>query len=189
MVKQYQDVPVEDRARWRAWLAAHSEAAGGCWAVTWRKGSGRPSVPYADLVEEGLCVGWIDSRGRRVDEARTALLFTPRRTGSGWSGPNKERIGRLEPAGLLLPSGQAVVDAARADGSWVLLDSVEALEEPVDLAAALDADPAARVGWNAFPRSVRRSLLERLVLAKRPETRARRIADAVEVAARGVRPQ
>jgi uncharacterized protein YdeI (YjbR/CyaY-like superfamily) len=187
MVAEREDVPVASRAQWRDWLVANAATSGGCWAVTWRRGRGRAVVTYDDLVEEALCVGWVDSRGRKVDEDRTALLFTPRRPGSGWSRPNKERIARLEAAGLLLPAGVAVVEAARADGSWTLLDAVEALEEPPDLAAALDALPAARAAWAGFPRSAKRSILEWIVLAKRPATRAKRIAETAELAAQGLR--
>ena len=175
------------RRQWGDWLAAHADTSPGCWAVTWRKGSGQPMVPYDDLVEEALRVGWVDSRPRKVDEARTALLFTPRKPGSGWSRPNKERIARLEAAGLMRPAGAAVVASARADGSWEKLDAVEDLLEPAALTAALDADPAARAAWDGFPRSARRGILEWIVQAKRPETQAARIAVTAAAAARGER--
>lgn len=168
------------RAQWRDWLATHAATSDGCWAVTWRRDSGRPVVPYDALVEEALCVGWIDSKGRRVDDQRTALLLTPRTRGSGWSRLNKERIARLEAAGQLLPAGQAVVDVARADGSWTALDAVEALEVPTDLGAALDAAPGARAMYDALAPSAKKAVLTSVVLAKRPETRARRVAAAVQ---------
>jgi uncharacterized protein YdeI (YjbR/CyaY-like superfamily) len=173
------EVAVSSRAQWRDWLAANARTSDGCWAVTWRSGSGRPVVPYDALVEEALRVGWIDSKGRRVDAERTALLVTPRKRGSGWSRLNKERVARLEAAGLMRPSGQAVVDAARADGSWTALDAVEALEVPSDLAAALDAAPGARPAYDALTPSAKKAVLASVLLAKRPETRARRITAAV----------
>lgn len=138
-------------------------------------------------MEEALCFGWVDSKGRAVDERRSALLLTPRRRGSGWSRPNKERIARLEAAGSIAPAGRAVLDAARSDGWWTALDAVENLEEPPELAAALDADPDARRHWDAFPRSAKRAFLEWISQAKKPETRAARVARTAEQAAQDVR--
>ena len=184
-----EEVLVESRTQWRAWLAAHAAEGAGCWVVTWKPASGRPAVPYDDLVEEALCVGWIDSQGRSLDAERGALLMTPRRRGSGWAGTNKARVARLQEAGLMTPAGQAVVDAAVADGSWTALDAVEALEEPADLAAALDAEPGARRHWDGFPPSARRAGLAWVSTAKRAETRERRVAAVVASAARGERPR
>lgn len=178
---------VESRQQWRQWLLEQAEHHDGCWVVTWRKGSGRPVVDYGDLVEEALCVGWVDSRSRRLDELRTALLMTPRRRGSGWSRPNKERIARLEEAGLMRTAGAAVVAQASSDGSWELLDAVEALHEPAELAAGLDAEPVARAAWDAFPRSAKRGILEWIAQARTPATRERRIATTVDSARRGER--
>jgi uncharacterized protein YdeI (YjbR/CyaY-like superfamily) len=176
-----------DRAEWRAWLAENHATSPGVWLVTWRRASGRTPLGYEDAVEEALCVGWVDSLGRAVDAERTSLLYTPRKRGSGWSRPNKQRVARLEEAGLMRPAGRAVVEAAIADGSWTMLDDVEDLVEPPELRALLDADPAARAHWDAFPRSAKRGLLEWIVQARRPETRARRIAETAEAASRGER--
>jgi uncharacterized protein YdeI (YjbR/CyaY-like superfamily) len=138
-------------------------------------------------VEEALCFGWIDSKGRRLDERRTMLLMTPRKPGSGWSRPNKERLERLFAAGVMEPAGIAVVEAAKADGSWTALDDIESLVEPDDLRAALDTAPAARTSWDGFPRSVKRATLEWIAGAKRPQTRAKRVEETVRLAARGER--
>ena len=181
------EVAVPTRESWRAWLTENAAGSSGCWGVTWRKGSGGPLVPYGDLVEEALCVGWVDSRPRKVDDERTALLFTPRKVGSGWFRPNKERIARLQAAGLMQPAGLPVVSAAKADGSWSKLDAVEDLLEPDPLRKALDAQPAARAAWDGFPRSARRALLEWIAQAKRPETVRARIDETVAAAARGER--
>jgi uncharacterized protein YdeI (YjbR/CyaY-like superfamily) len=172
-------VQAETRAQLRRWLDRHQDDGAGAWLVSWKKATGRPFVPYDDLVEELLCVGWIDATAGTLDAERGMLWCAPRKKGSGWSRPNKERIARLEAAGLMLGRGAAVVAAARADGSWSKLDEVEAGVEPDDLRAALDADPEARANWDAFPRSVKRGLLEYVVSAKRSETRARRIATIV----------
>ncbi|MFN8167960.1 MAG: YdeI/OmpD-associated family protein [Candidatus Nanopelagicales bacterium] len=180
-------VHAETREQWRAWLAEHHAEPEGAWLVSWKKATGKPFVPYADAVEEGLCVGWVDSRPGKLDEERSLLWFAPRKRGSGWSRPNKERVERLTAAGLMLPAGLAVVEAARADGSWTKLDEVEDLVEPDDLRAALDAQPAARSAWDAFPRSAKRGILEWIVQAKKPETRATRVATTVAEAREGRR--
>ncbi|MFN8159310.1 MAG: YdeI/OmpD-associated family protein [Candidatus Nanopelagicales bacterium] len=167
------------RASLRRWLAKHQDDGAGAWLVSWKKATGRPAVPYNDLVEELLCVGWVDSTAGTLDAERGMLWCAPRKRRSGWSRPNKERVARLEEQGLLLPRGIAVIEEAKADGSWSKLDEVEDGIEPDDLRAALDADPLARQHWDAFPRSVKRGLLELVAQAKKQETRDRRIATIV----------
>jgi uncharacterized protein YdeI (YjbR/CyaY-like superfamily) len=180
-------VQAEDRATWRAWLEGHHASATGAWLVTWRAGSGRPVLDYEAAVEEALCFGWVDSTGSKVDDERTKLYFAPRKPRSGWASSNKARVERLLAAGRMVPAGIAAVERAKANGAWALLDSVERLEVPPDLAAALGAQPPARANWDAFPPSAQRGILEWIVQARRPETRARRIAETATLAARNER--
>jgi uncharacterized protein YdeI (YjbR/CyaY-like superfamily) len=186
-VVSYAQLHVETRAEWRAWLADHHSSTSGVWLVTWKKATGRPRPGYDDVVEEALCVGWVDSLPRTLDAERSQLLVTRRKPGSNWSRINKERVERLIAAGAMLPAGLAAVRAARADGSWTALDEVEALVEPEQLRAALDAVPDARTAWDAFPRSARRAVLEWIRSARAPATRDRRIATTVSEAAVGRR--
>lgn len=172
----------QDRAAWRAWLAANHTRAEGVWLITRKKAAGGPEVTYDEAVEEALCFGWVDSKPGKLDDERTMLYFAPRKGRSGWSRPNKERVERMIAAGLMTPAGQAKVDAARADGTWELLDSAENLEIPDDLAAALDGYPAARANFEAFPRSARRGILEWILQAKTPATRAKRVAETARLA-------
>jgi len=164
------------------WLEANHGRTGSVWVVTWKSGGGRPHVPWSAVVDEALCWGWIDSLPRRLDDDRSMVLLSPRRAGSGWSAVNKEKIARLEAEGRLRPPGIARIEAAKADGSWTLLDGAGALEVPDDLARALADVPGGSAAFEALPRSRRRPLLERIALAKRPETRARRVAEAVAAA-------
>ena len=173
-----------DRAGWRAWLIANHATSSGVHLVTWRRGSGQASVGYEEAVEEALCVGWIDSVAGRLDERRSLQWFSPRRPTSGWARSNKARVERLIAAGLMLPAGLEAIDEAKRNGSWTRLDDVENLVVPDDLGAALDADPPARQRWDAFSRSRRRAILDWISQAKRPRTRARRVAEAAETAAR-----
>jgi uncharacterized protein YdeI (YjbR/CyaY-like superfamily) len=175
----------ETRAEWRRWLAANHAASDGVWVVSWKAATGRPVVPYAELVEEALCVGWIDSLANRLDDERHLQLMTPRKRGSGWSRSNKERVERLSAAGLMAPAGRAAVEAAKADGSWSALDDVENLIEPPELAAALDAVPPARASWDGFSPSSRKAVLQWIATARRPATRERRIAETVRLATEG----
>lgn len=177
-----------DRAGWRAWLVANHQTSSGVHLISWRKGSGRTSVPYEEAVEEALCVGWIDAVAGRLDDEQGLQWFGPRRSRSGWARSNKERVERLIAAGQMLPAGLAAIEEAKQNGTWTLLDDVENLVVPDDLGAALETNPAAREQWGAFSRSPRRAILEWIAQAKRPETRAKRIEETVENAARGERP-
>lgn len=183
-------VEVSSRAAWRAWLIANADTSRGVWAVTVKKSALEPGDEYVsarDLNEECLCVGWIDSKPGRIDERRTALLCTPRKPGSGWSKVNKDRLAPLLDAGLVTPRGLAVIEVAKADGSWDRLEAVDALVVPDDLANALDSIPDARRHFEAFPPSARRGILEWIQNAKRPATRAARVAETAELAGRNVR--
>lgn len=173
--------------QWRDWLADNHGTAPGVWIVTWRKAADRPTLSYDEIVCEALAFGWVDSLPRSLDEQRTMLYISPRKPGSGWSRPNKERVERLTKEHRMASAGQAVIDAAVADGSWSSLDDVENLVVPDDLGAAFDAVPGARAQWDGFPRSAKRGILEWISLAKRPQTRAARIAETADKAGRGER--
>jgi uncharacterized protein YdeI (YjbR/CyaY-like superfamily) len=177
----------ETREQWRGWLEANHGRDTGVRLVTFKKETGRPRMTYEESVEEALCFGWIDSRPGTVDTERSKLWFTRRKPGSAWSRVNKERIERMEAGGRMAPVGIAVVETARRDGSWERIDWVEALEVPDDLAAALAADPVAAGHWAAFPPSARKGILQWVLAAKRPETRAARVAETVRLAGQNVR--
>ncbi len=170
-------------AEWRAWLAANHARPNGVWLVTFKKATGKPRIDYEEAVEEALCFGWVDSKPGKLDAERSRLWFAPRKSGSGWSRPNKDRVARMTAAGRMAPAGIAKVEAAKRDGTWDLLNDVEALDVPPDLAAALAANPPAAEHFAAFPRSVRRGILEWILQAKRPETRAKRVAETARLAA------
>ncbi|HSO04239.1 MAG TPA: YdeI/OmpD-associated family protein [Candidatus Limnocylindrales bacterium] len=180
-------VLVTSRAEWREWLAANADTSPGIWLVLPRRGNDDPAPTYDEVVEEALCFGWIDSTVRTRDERFALQLLTPRKPTSTWSASNKERLARLIPAGLMTERGLRVVEAAQANGSWEILDSVERLEVPDDLAAALDADPTARAYFDELPPGVRKQNLYFVISAKRPETRAARIARIVTAAREGRR--
>ena len=180
-------VEADDRATWRAWLEANHATSTGAWLVTWRTRSGRVGLDYEAAIEEALCFGWVDSTGGRVEDERGKLYFAPRKPRSVWAATNKARVERLIAAGRMAPAGLAAIERARANGSWELLDSVERLEVPDDLAVALAASPPAAANFAAFPPSARKQLLGWVTFAMRPETRAARIRQIAEAAARNER--
>ena len=165
---------ITSRAAWRSWLEAHHAEAEGIWLVLFKKHVGEGYVPWGDLVREALCFGWIDARTRSVDADRTSLLVVPRKPGSTWSAVNKRHIEELEAAGAMTPAGRALIDAAKADGSWTFLDDIEALIEPDDLRAALDDEPSCREAWDGTAPSRRKLALFSLKSAKRAATRDKR---------------
>ena len=176
-----------DLAAWRAWLQANCDTGRGVWVASWKKASGRDPVPYADLVEEAICFGWIDSTANVLDDERGLQLMTPRKPRSGWTRLNRQRVATLEAQGRMADAGRRAVEVARANGWWTIYDPVEDLLEPDDLTEALDASPAARTAWDGFPPSARKQMLWSVVSARRPETRASRIAKIVSEAASGRR--
>ncbi|WP_425147847.1 YdeI/OmpD-associated family protein [Deinococcus sp.] len=176
----------EDRAAWRNWLARHHADLASVWLVLHKKSAGPVNLSTPEAVEEALCFGWIDSKPRRLDQWRSLLYFAPRKVGSGWSAVNKARIAKLAASGLLHPAGLARIEAAKQDGSWSLLGSADALEVPPDLRLALEASGGLE-HWNAFPRGVRRGILEWTLQAKTAPTRAKRIEETASRAAKNER--
>ena len=181
------EVHADDRATWRAWLEANHATAAGAWLVTWRARTSHVGLDYEASVEEALCFGWIDSTGGNIDAERRRQYFAPRKARSPWAATNKARVEQLIVEGRMAPAGLAAIERAKHNGSWEVLDSVERLEVPADLAAALAANPVAAANFAAFPPSARKMLLGWIALARRPDTREARIAKTTEAAARNER--
>jgi uncharacterized protein YdeI (YjbR/CyaY-like superfamily) len=173
---------------WSAWLREHHGRSHGVWVVSRRRAAER-AFTYEESVLEALRYGWVDSTVKIVDEDRGMQWFAPRRRGSMWTRINKGRVARLEAAGLMEAAGTAAVAAAKASGTWTLMDAVEDLVVPDDLAAAFDRHPGARERWKSFSPSSQKQALAWIVLAKRPETRAARVETVAEKAARGEKAQ
>ncbi len=187
MADDVEQVHLETREQWRAWLAEHHATARGVSLVSWRSGTGRPAVGYEEAVCEALCFGWVDSVARGLDAERSAQYFSPRKPRSSWARTNKRRVELLRAEGRMTEAGERAIAEAVANGSWTLLDDVENGVEPDDLKAALDARPEARRHWDGFPPSARKAMLEWLVRARTTATRDKRLAAVVTSAADGVR--
>jgi len=179
----------ETRAQWRSWLDANHDDAPGVWLCSWRAPTGKPTCPYPEAVEEAICFGWIDSTVNVLDEDRGLQLLTPRKAKSTWTRLNRQRVADMEAAGLMTDAGRRAVEVARRNGWWTILDPVEDLVEPDDLATALNANAAARFAWDGFPPSARKAMLWWVISAVKDDTRARRIATVVAKAESGERAQ
>jgi len=167
------------RAEWRAWLAANHATAKGAWLVIWKRRTGRPTVAYEEAVEEALCFGWIDGRMNKLDDDRSRQWFAPRRPKSTWARTNKERVERLEAAGLMTDAGRAVIAIAKANGAWNSLDEIDALVLPPDLVAALSAHEGAREHFDSRSESTRRMAIAFVTQVKREDLRAARVEKVV----------
>jgi uncharacterized protein YdeI (YjbR/CyaY-like superfamily) len=168
------------------WLEANAADSPGLWLKIAKKGAPEPSVTYAEALDLALCFGWIDSQKRGLDETHFLQRFTPRRPRGRWSKINREKVEALESSGAMRPAGAAEVAAAKADGRWeAAYAGARTIEVPDDLQAALDANPAAAAAFKDLDGANRYAILYRLHDAKRPETRARRLAKFLTMLERG----
>jgi uncharacterized protein YdeI (YjbR/CyaY-like superfamily) len=179
-----------DGAAWKMWLNEHHEHSTGTWLRLAKKGTTEPtSLTYDEALDEALCHGWIDGQVRRYDDLTFRQRFTPRRARSMWSKRNVAIVERLSSEGRLKPAGLAAVERAKADGRWEAAYSGQAaIQTPADLAAALQADPAAQATFEILTSQNRYAVLLRIHNAKRADTRARRIEQFVAMLGRGETP-
>jgi uncharacterized protein YdeI (YjbR/CyaY-like superfamily) len=175
-------IPFADADAWERWLTEHHQSAAGLWLKLAKKGSQAASITYAQALELALCFGWIDGQKGAYDESWWLQRFTPRGPRSRWSQINREKAQELERAGRLRPAGLREVQRARADGRWeAAYESQARATVPEDLRRELDREPAARAFFESLESHNRYAILYRIHEAKRPETRARRIARYMEM--------
>lgn len=171
-------------AAWDAWLDEHHATSDGVWLQLAKKGTDGPSVTYAEALEVALCHGWIDGQKAGLDGHAWRQKFTPRRARSRWSQVNRDKAVELERGGRMRPAGRREVERAKADGRWAAAYAPQRTATvPADLQAALDADDRARAFFATLDRANRYAILYRVQDAKRPETRARRVAQYVAMLA------
>lgn len=168
--------------QWREWLQANHAQHQAVWLIYHKKASATPTLTWSEAVDEALCFGWIDSQAKPLDAEKYQQFFSRRKPSSGWSRVNKEKVEQLLATGKMMPAGLTSIETAKQNGSWTLLDEVEALHLPADLAQAFEQWPAAKSHFLGLSRTNKRMLLLGLVLAKRPATRQQRIAAIVALA-------
>jgi uncharacterized protein YdeI (YjbR/CyaY-like superfamily) len=186
-VTELPELIVADAAAWQRWLADHHGDPQGVWLILAKKGTDNPtSLAYDQALDEALCHGWIDGQTRKRDDATYMQRFTPRKRGSAWSRRNVGLAEQLTAAGRMHPAGLEAIERAKADGRWAAAYAGPAtIEVPGDLVEALDASPRARSMFDLLTSQNRYAILYRLNAAKRPDTRSRRIAEYVDMLARG----
>jgi uncharacterized protein YdeI (YjbR/CyaY-like superfamily) len=181
--EDFERVEVDNAAALWAWLGAHHDQTDGVWLVTPKKRPGQPFFSRDEVLDALVAHGWIDGIRRKLDETRTMQLISPRKQ-AGWAQSYRDRAERLAAEGRMHPAGASSVAAAKAAGLWEHLPEVDALAVPEDLAQALAAQSGAKAWFGAAAPSYRRNVLRWIASAKRPPTRARRVAEVAERAAR-----
>lgn len=166
---------IPTRSAWRSWLRKHHKSSDGIWLVFYKHG--KKSIDYEDAVREALCFGWIDSLIKRLDDERYARKFTPRKPSSSWSDINRKRWAELEAAGKLTAAGRTAAPTSRR--------SEASIEIPLVIPAAFKKNAKAWAFFKKLAPSYQRLFLLWINMAKRPETRAKRIAESIEMLAAG----
>jgi uncharacterized protein YdeI (YjbR/CyaY-like superfamily) len=180
--ERFASIEVESLEGLRAWLAQHHGQEESVWLVRFKKTVPEKFIDRLDVIDELLIYGWVDGLCRKLDDARTMQLISPRRQ-QAWAQSYKERVARLELEGRMQPAGLASVAWAKASGAWDAYAAVDALIVPDDLRAALSARPIAETWFDASAPSYRRNVLRWIAAAKTAPTRKKRIAETVRLAA------
>ncbi len=178
----------ESRDSWRSWLEKNHIEKKSIWLIFYKKHTEMPSLTWSEAVDEAICFGWIDSTKKTLDDSRYIQYFSKRKPASTWSKINKEKVQQLMSAGLMAPAGLKTIEVAKQNGSWTLMDEVEKGIIPDDLAQALNLRPGAKSYFRSLSKSHQRMLLHWVVVAKRSETRAKRIETIATHAAEGRKP-
>lgn len=180
MANDHKQVTIRSRKAWRSWLEKNHGQQESIWLIRYKKDKG-PYVSYDDVVEEALCFGWIDSLPRKLDDKRTMLRLSPRKPKSVWSKVNKQRIARLKKRRLMTPAGEKAVKLAQKNGMWNALTEASSGKMPPGLKKALGQGKAMEYFQNFAP-SAKRAVIEWITLAKKEETRKKRIKKTVDLA-------
>lgn len=176
------------RQHWRKWLQKNHVKEQAVWLVYYKIKSGKPTITWSDAVDEALCFGWIDSKAKPIDEEKYTRFFSKRKPASTWSKINKEKVERLIREGSMTPAGLKSIDVARQNGSWEILDATESLVIPKDMAKEFRTHPGSKKFFLSLSKSVRKSMLLWVTLAKRPETRQKRIKEIAVSAGKNLKP-
>lgn len=174
---------------WRKWLEKNHHSKQSVWLVVYTKSSEKPSITWSESVDVAICFGWIDSKKIKIDEETSHQFFSKRKPKSTWSKINKEKVQRLIDSGLMTESGLKSIAIAKENGSWTILDEAEELIIPDDLEKAFKKHKGSKDYFLSLSRTVRKMMLTSIVLAKRPETRQKRIDEIAEHAGENKKPK
>ncbi|MGU3374749.1 YdeI/OmpD-associated family protein [Chryseobacterium sp. M5A1_1a] len=182
-------ISINTSKEWRKWLEKNHQSEQSIWVICNTAKSDLPVAKWSDLVDEALCFGWIDSTRKAVDQYSFMQLFSKRKPNSTWSKINKEKIERLIEGKLMMQAGFETIKIAKENGSWIILDSVEELVIPEDLDTAFKIHDGSKDYFLSLSKSMKKMILQWIVLAKRSETRQKRIDEIAEHAARKEKPK
>jgi uncharacterized protein YdeI (YjbR/CyaY-like superfamily) len=177
----------KNRKAWRSWLQKNHIGKQHVWLIIYKKGTGKPSVTYDEVVEEALCFGWIDSKPNKRDDESYFLFIAPRKPRSPWSAVNKKRIEILLQQNKIEEAGLNKIEEAKKDGSWKLLDKIEALEMPATLKKAFAKNKPSLKNFTAFPAGVKKQIYQWIISAKTEATIQKRIEETVLLAEKNIR--
>ncbi|MAL18595.1 MAG: hypothetical protein CL667_12890 [Balneola sp.] len=173
---------------WREWLTVNHKKKKSIWLILYKKNSDEPTISWSEAVDEALCFGWIDSTRRAIDDEKYMQYFCPRKEKSIWSKINKEKVKKLKEAGLMTKSGLKIIETAKQNGSWTILDGVEALIIPDDSEKEFHKNSGSKEFFLSLSKSDRKRLLYWLVSCKKKETREKRIGEIIKHAANNQKP-
>lgn len=173
----------------RNWLQENHISKQAVWIVFHKKASKKESLSWSEAVDVALCFGWIDSKKIKINDDTSHQFFSKRKAKSTWSKINKEKINRLIAEGLMTEAGYKSIETAKQNGSWTILDEVEELIVPDDLEEAFKIHEGSKDYFSGLSKSSKKMILHWIVLAKRPETRQKRIAEIAECAAKQQKPK
>lgn len=187
MEKHRTEFYAKNRKAWRVWLQKNHTKANHVWLILYKKESNKPTLTYAEVVEEALCFGWIDSKPNKRDDESYFLFIAPRKPKSVWSALNKTRIEKLLKENKITTAGLQKIAAAKKDGSWFALDKVDALEMPPALKKAFAKNKMALKNFEAFPASTKKAIYQWMQGAKTEITLNKRVEETVAQAAQNIR--
>ena len=170
----------KNQKEWRLWLQKYHSSKQSVWLVYYKKASTISSITWSNAVDEALCFGWIDSKRIAIDNEKSHQFFSKRKAKSTLSKINKEKVVQLIEAGMMTQAGSDIIETAKQNGSWTILDEIDALIIPDDLATALNAKISAMECFLSLSKSKRKLALYQLMIAKRQETREKRITEILE---------
>ena len=176
-------------AAWREWLDKNHSSAQAVWVVFYKISSKKHSISWSEAVDVALCFGWIDSKKIKIDEEKSHQFFCKRKPNSTWSKINKQKVQHLAEAGLMTEAGYKCIEIAKQNGSWTILDEVEELIMPKDLDDQFETRPGSKDFFLGLSKSVKKSILQWIAFAKRPETRQKRINEIAELASQKLKPK
>ncbi len=179
----------ESRSDWREWLKKHHRTEQSVWLLMYKKEANMPTMVWSDAVDEALCFGWIDSTRKSFGDIAFIQFFTRRKPDSNWSKINKEKVARLTEEGLMSKAGLDCISIAKQNGSWTRLDTVEEGIIPKDLEKAFKSQPGSKAYFTGLSKSVRKMILHWVEMARRPETRQKRVDEIAALAALGKKPK